>query len=72
MVKKKAYVSKAICVSCGVCTKVCPKQVIKIINGCYAFLFIIDPHSELIASISLLYLLHIFMVFGRQASVTRL
>ena len=36
MAKKKAYADKTICVACGVCTKVCPKQVIKIINGCYA------------------------------------
>ena len=36
MAKKKAYVDKAICVACGVCTKVCPKQVITIIKGCYA------------------------------------
>ena len=36
MAKKKAYADKTICVACGVCTKVCPKQVIKIISGCYA------------------------------------
>ena len=36
MAKKKACVDKNICVACGVCTKVCPKHVIKIIKGCYA------------------------------------
>ena len=33
---KKAFVDKTICVACGVCAKACPKQVIKIIHGCYA------------------------------------
>ena len=33
---KKAFVDKTICVACGVCTKVCRKQVVKIVNGCYA------------------------------------
>ena len=36
MVKKRAFVDKNICVACGVCIKICPKQAIKIINGCYA------------------------------------
>ena len=36
MAKKKAFVDKNICVACGVCTKVCPKQAIEIVNGCYA------------------------------------
>ena len=33
---KKAFIDKNICVACGVCTKVCPKQAIEIIKGCYA------------------------------------
>ena len=33
---KKAFADKNICVACGVCTKVCPKQAIKILKGCYA------------------------------------
>ena len=33
---KKASAYKKVCVACGVCQKVCPKQAIKIINGCYA------------------------------------
>ena len=36
MAKKTAFVDKNVCVACGVCTKTCPKQVINIINGCYA------------------------------------
>ena len=36
MVKKKAFVDKNICVACGMCAKVCPKQAINIVNGCYA------------------------------------
>ncbi|MBR5268019.1 MAG: 4Fe-4S binding protein [Lachnospiraceae bacterium] len=36
MAMKKSYVDKTICVACGVCTKVCPKQAIIIIKGCYA------------------------------------
>jgi len=35
--KKVASVNKEICVSCGACTKVCPKQAISIKNGCYSF-----------------------------------
>ncbi|MBO7318495.1 MAG: 4Fe-4S binding protein [Clostridia bacterium] len=33
---KKASVDKKTCVACGVCQKVCPKQAIEIVNGCYA------------------------------------
>ena len=33
MAKKKAFNDKNVCVACGVCTKVCPKQVMKIVNG---------------------------------------
>ncbi len=33
---KKASVDKKTCVACGVCQKVCPRQAIEIINGCYA------------------------------------
>ena len=33
---KKASVDKNICVACGVCVKMCPKQAIEIIKGCYA------------------------------------
>lgn len=36
MAKKKAFVDKNVCVACGVCTKVCPKQAIEIVKGCYA------------------------------------
>ncbi len=35
--KKVASVIKEICVSCGACTKVCPKQAISIKKGCYSF-----------------------------------
>ena len=34
--RKIASVDKNICVACGVCRKVCPKQAIEIIKGCYA------------------------------------
>ena len=34
--KKQAVVDKRICVACGVCTKVCPKDAISIYRGCYA------------------------------------
>ena len=33
---RKASVDKRVCVACGVCKKVCPKQAIEIVNGCYA------------------------------------
>ena len=33
---KKASVDKSVCVACGVCRKVCPKQALDIIKGCYA------------------------------------
>ena len=33
---KKASADKKTCVACGVCVKVCPKQAIEILNGCYA------------------------------------
>ena len=36
MAKKRAFIDKNVCVACGVCTKICPKQAIKIKNGCYA------------------------------------
>lgn len=34
--KRYAAVEKSRCVSCGACTKVCPKNAIKIWKGCYA------------------------------------
>lgn len=33
---KKAAVNKNVCVACGVCSKICPKQAIEILKGCYA------------------------------------
>lgn len=33
---KKASAHKNICVACGVCAKLCPKQAIEIVKGCYA------------------------------------
>ena len=36
MAKKRAFIDKNVCAACGVCTKICPKQAIKIKNGCYA------------------------------------
>ncbi len=33
---KKAAVEKKACVSCGVCTKVCPMKAISVYKGCYA------------------------------------
>ena len=33
---KKAFTDKKVCVACGVCVKVCPRQAIDIIKGCYA------------------------------------
>ena len=34
--KKRAVVDKNICVACGVCTKVCPREAIRIYRGCFA------------------------------------
>ena len=34
--KKRAVVDKSICVACGVCTKVCLRDAIRIYRGCYA------------------------------------
>ena len=36
MAKKTASVNQKICVACGACTKVCPKEAIYIYSGCYA------------------------------------
>ena len=36
MSKRYAKVNPKSCVACGACTKVCPKSVISIFNGCYA------------------------------------
>ena len=36
---KKAFADKNICGACGVCTKVCPRQAIEIIKGCYAKIY---------------------------------
>ena len=34
--KKYAEVNHDICVACGACTKVCPKETIAVWKGCYA------------------------------------
>lgn len=34
--KRYAIVNKKRCVSCGACTKVCPKSAVTIWKGCYA------------------------------------
>ena len=34
--KKTAAADKAVCVSCGVCVKTCPRDAISIYRGCYA------------------------------------
>ena len=34
--KKLAFVDRKICVACGACMKVCPKEAISIYRGCYA------------------------------------
>ena len=34
--KRLAFVDKSICVACGACTKVCPKDAISVCRGCYA------------------------------------
>lgn len=34
--KRYAEVNKDICVACGACTKVCPRNAIQIWKGCYA------------------------------------
>ena len=34
--KKYADVDKNRCVSCGACTKACPKNALSVWNGCYA------------------------------------
>ena len=34
--KKLAVPDKKICVACGVCLKVCPKEAISIYKGCFA------------------------------------
>lgn len=36
MAKRYAVVDKKVCVSCGACVKVCPKNAIEIFRGCYA------------------------------------
>lgn len=36
MAKKIATVDQRICVACGACTKVCPREAIHIFAGCYA------------------------------------
>ena len=36
MPKRLAKVSEGLCVSCGACTNVCPKEAITIWRGCYA------------------------------------
>lgn len=38
--KKYATVNKKRCVSCGACTKVCPKGAVTVWKGCYA---VVDP-----------------------------
>lgn len=34
--KKVANVDRSICVSCGTCVKQCPRNCIRVCNGCYA------------------------------------
>lgn len=34
--RRKAVVNQKICVSCGACIKVCPKEAISIWKGCFA------------------------------------
>ena len=34
--KRYARVGRDNCVSCGTCKKVCPKQAVRIVRGCYA------------------------------------
>lgn len=34
--KRYAFVDKDRCVACGACTKVCPRETIKIWKGCFA------------------------------------
>ncbi|MBS6956069.1 MAG: 4Fe-4S binding protein [Enterocloster asparagiformis] len=34
--KRLAAVDQARCVACGCCAKVCPRQAIRIANGCFA------------------------------------
>lgn len=34
--KKLAFPDKTVCVACGACMKVCPREAIKIHLGCYA------------------------------------
>ncbi|CUH92732.1 4Fe-4S binding protein [Herbinix luporum] len=36
MVRRMAKVDKSLCVACGSCIKVCPKQAISIYRGVYA------------------------------------
>ncbi len=36
MPKRKAFINKNICVACGCCLKVCPKNAIEIFKGIYA------------------------------------
>ena len=36
MAKRYAQADKNICVACGACVTVCPKQAIEIHKGCYA------------------------------------
>lgn len=33
---RKADINKEVCVACGACTKVCPKNALTIYRGCYA------------------------------------
>lgn len=34
--KKVAAVDRSVCVACGACQNVCPKEAIRVIRGCYA------------------------------------
>lgn len=35
--KRYAQVQQKRCVSCGTCTKECPRDAVKVVHGCYAF-----------------------------------
>ena len=34
--RRKASVDRSVCVACGACTKVCPREAVAVWKGCYA------------------------------------